>query len=485
MTGWIFAALILVALTALWGIALHGKNLARAETKNLAQENTAQAERENRLFIFLHMLGSATSTLDGDQNAAMHRLIAAGAAQVIGAQGGALYLIDAKGESLVPRGFSKDCPPLVALPERIISQERANPGKLASFLRLHSIPTGEGMLGEVFSTQAAFNVSDLRKSLKLSGANNPHQQQVIALLAPLTYGERKLGVLAVATEKAAQPFADDALAMLRALAEQCAFALGNRQAHQDVQEKEKLEGELHNASEIQQILLPNKAPEIPGFAIAGINIPARHVSGDYFDYFPVGEAHIGVVIADVSGKGIPAALITAMCRSVLRSHARDTLSPSAVLAAVNRNLFPDMRVDMFISMIYAVIARDGSTVTLARAGHTDPFLWRKKTDKVEIIDMPGIAVGIDKGEVFERDIKDVNVTMEPGDCLLFYTDGINEAEDHKGLLYGEDRVARVLGITAPDGPARVVEGLVLAVKTFRGDVAQQDDITLIAIKKTE
>jgi sigma-B regulation protein RsbU (phosphoserine phosphatase) len=481
--GWIFAAFLLAALAALWLATRRKLRSSRAESAQLGGEIKMQSAREVRLFEFLHSLGEATLTLEREQDATMHRLIASGAAQVIGAQGGALYLLDSAGKALVPRGFSKECPPLVSLPERILGQERANPGKLSSFLRLHSIPTNGGALGEVFTAQQAANIPDLRKHAAFGGTNNPHQQQLATLIAPLTYGTRKLGVLAVATEKAAQPFTDDAMAVMRTLAEQCAFALGNRQAHHEVREKDQLEGELRNASEIQRILLPEKAPEMPGFVLAGKNIPARHVSGDYFDYFPVGDAHIGVVIADVSGKGIPAALITAMCRSVLRANARDTLSPAAVLAAVNRNLFPDIRQDMFITMIYAVLARDGSTVTLARAGHTDPCVWRNKTGEVEVITAPGIAVGIDKGEVFERGTRDVSISMEAGDCLLFYTDGVNEAEDHKGLLFGEERLKDVLRKTVPDGASSVVEGIPVAVEAFLGGVAQQDDITLVAVKK--
>jgi sigma-B regulation protein RsbU (phosphoserine phosphatase) len=267
------------------------------------------------------------------------------------------------------------------------------------------------------------------------------------------------------------------------LAEQCALALGNRQMQQEAKEKDRLEAELRTASEIQRILLPDKAPEMPGFQIAGKNIPARHVSGDYYDFFPVGDKHVGMVIADVSGKGVPASLITAMCRSVLRANARESLSPAAVLSTVNRHLFPDIREDMFISMIYAVLARDGSSLALARAGHTDPLLWRKRDGKVEVISAPGVAVGFDKGDVFDRVTKDVTVKMDPGDCLLLYTDGVNEATDHKGLLFGEEKIHEILAKTAPEGATEVVEGLTQAVGQFMGGDPQQDDITLIAVKR--
>ena len=212
-------------------------------------------------------------------------------------------------------------------------------------------------------------------------------------------------------------------------------------------------------------------------------MPARLVSGDYYDFVPVGGTHIGVAIADVCGKGIPAALITAMCRSVLRSNARETLSPSTVLAAVNRNLFPDIREDMFITVSYAVLAEDGSSLSLARAGHTPPLVWRKGTGKVDVISAPGVAVGVDKGSVFERITKDVPIPMESGDVLLLYTDGVNEAVDHKELEFGEERIKTIFALAAPNGAEAVVSSLCDAVRKFIGGEPQSDDITLVVVRK--
>ena len=260
-------------------------------------------------------------------------------------------------------------------------------------------------------------------------------------------------------------------------------ALANALAHQAAAEKKQIEAELRSASEIQRILLPESDPDLPGFVVAGRNIPAKVLSGDYYDYIPLPDGGLGAVIADVSGKGTAAAIITAMCRSVLRSIAPGSASPAAVLAAVNRQLFPDIREDMFISMIYLTLAPGSSSLTLSRAGHTLPLLWRQGTGMVESLQSGGLAVGIDKGEVFERVTKDLTFTMDAGDCLLLYTDGINEALDVKGLEYGEDRIHTTLAALAPKGPQAVVEGLIADVEKFLGGRRSHDDITLIALQK--
>src|SRR5205085_5802639 len=152
--------------------------------------------------------------------------------------------------------------------------------------------------------------------------------------------------------------------------------------------------------------------------INGINVPARQVSGDYFDYIKVDEQRLGVAIADVSGKGVPASLIMAICRSVLRSQSADNPSPADVLRKVNRQLYPDIKEDMFISMAYLVLDHQRNNVTLARAGHDAPLIYRTETDSISPLKTPGMVVGIDSGDVFERLTTDVGVPLAPDDCIL-------------------------------------------------------------------
>jgi sigma-B regulation protein RsbU (phosphoserine phosphatase) len=481
MTGWIVAAAFLLAGAAVCLLLLRSLRREHALLRRFLDEDKVRAARRRRVFEVLEILGNALQA--GQPDTTMHRLIAEGAVKVVESEGAALYLFDERTQLLVPKHYTKNCPPLIALPERIVEQARTNAGTLPSFLRLHSIKPGEGVLGSVFQSLQEENVPDLRHHPKFGGGANPFQQHIAALVAPVKHGTRGLGVLVAARERTTT-FSQHELEMFVSLAEQCGFALGNAQAHQEAGAKRALESELKNASEIQRILLPEKAPDTPGFELAGRNIPAKLVSGDYYDFVPVGETHVGVTIADVSGKGIPAALLTAMCRSVLRAKAPfHPTSPAAALAALNRNLFPDIREDMFITIAYAVLPKDSGTVTLARAGHTDPFVWRQQTGQVEVIKSGGLAVGVDTGDVFERVTKDVAVTMESGDVLLLYTDGINEATDHKGLEFGEERIKTVLGLAAPNGAEAVVEALCDAVQTFAGSEAQADDITLVVVRR--
>ena len=173
-----------------------------------------------------------------------------------------------------------------------------------------------------------------------------------------------------------------------------------------------------------------------------------------------------------------------MTRSVLHCHAGKAMSPADALAAVNRQLCPDIREDMFVSMTYLVLEPNSSEITFARAGHTLPLLWSKETGTVRELKSGGLAVGIDKGEVFERVTKDVTFTMQPGDCLLLYTDGVNEALDAKGLEFGEKRIYKTLATKAKDGPTAVIDQIVQDVDKFLGGRRSHDDITLIAIQKT-
>src|SRR5437667_9173134 len=198
------------------------------------------------------------------------------------------------------------------------------------------------------------------------------------MAAALRYGDQDLGVLALVNGPTGAVFSQGDFVVFKSIAEQSAFALYNAIIYSEANEKKRLDHDLEIARDIQRILLPSEAPVIPGFEISGINIPARHVSGDYFDYLEVDNARLGVAIADVSGKGVPASIIMAICRSVLRSQATGNASPADVLQKVNRQLYPDIKEDMFISMAYLVLDHVRGGVTLARAGHDAPLLYQQK-----------------------------------------------------------------------------------------------------------
>ena len=449
-----------------------------AFTKKVSELERQRAEievEEDRVFDFLHGLGEAFS--EGVRSSELHRLIVESAVRILDAHGGALYLADKNGTTLTSAFISKGCQPMVEVPRHILEQSVVTSAATESFLRLHPVRRGEGIIGTCWESGHARVVEASDDDAGVGGITS-------ALVAPLVYRRKILGVLGLANGPASTPFDVVDLKVFKAITEQGAFALYNEVVYLEAGEKKRMDHDLEIAREIQGILLPSSAPVVPGYELSGVNIPARQVSGDYFDYIRMDPSRVGVVIADVSGKGVPASLIMAMCRSVLRSEAINKTSASAVLRRVNLQLYPDIKEDMFISMAYVILDADGRQVTLARAGHDAPLLYRAATKEVEKLTPKGMALGIDSGAVFDRVCVDFSFTLEKGDCVLLYTDGATEALDEEGDEYGIPRLVRGLQASAPHGAASVVRYVADDVKNFVGSHPQHDDITLIAIAKT-
>jgi sigma-B regulation protein RsbU (phosphoserine phosphatase) len=173
-----------------------------------------------------------------------------------------------------------------------------------------------------------------------------------------------------------------------------------------------------------------------------------------------------------------------MCRSVLRSVAPGRMSPAQVLSELNRQLYPDIREDMFITMLYLVLNRSG-TISMARAGHENPLLWRAATRQTEIVESPGMALGIDPGDTFDEVIQDVTLVLEPRDTLVAYTDGINEALDDEGNEFGLDQLKDCLQTAGPAGVDHLVTAIIDRVQRFSSGHPQNDDITIAAVQRSD
>ena len=437
---------------------------------------------ETLVFDFLHGLGEAFSETIRPND--LHRLIVEGATRILDAHGGALYLADRTGAKLVPAFISKGCPPLVEVPADILQQAAAAPVALESYLRLHSVPLGEGGIGRVWQTKQSVCLNELSEAPELAKLRDTSFGTASMMISALLYGKQNMGVLALANGPMGAPFSQSDFVVFKSIAEQSAFALYNAIIYSEANEKKRLDHDLEIARDIQRILLPAEAPAVNGFEISGINVPARQVSGDYFDYIKVDDQRLGVAIADVSGKGVPASLIMAICRSVLRSQAAQNPSPADVLQKVNRQLYPDIKEDMFISMAYLILDHAHNGVVLSRAGHDAPLLYKSSSQTVTPLKPPGMVLGIDSGSVFDRLTSDVAVPLERDDCLVLYTDGVTEANDTQGDEFGIERTIQAVCASAMNGAPAIVNRLIDDLRTFVGSQSQNDDITLIAIRKT-
>jgi len=249
-------------------------------------------------------------------------------------------------------------------------------------------------------------------------------------------------------------------------------------AQAQIIEKEKLERELQLAHDIQMSILPAELPELAGFDF-GANIqPARQVGGDLYDFIPIDENRIGILIGDVTDKGVPAAIFMAQVQAFLLAEARRYETPSEVLAAVNRLLLQKNEERYFVTVLYGVLDRESATYTYARAGHELPILYQSNGEARLMPLTSGQPLGI-----FEDPFLDENVvTIPPGGGLILYTDGITDERDHQQLPFGEDRLLQAVRDNAGLSAQELCDHILQTVMEFGGDEPQVDDLTLAVVK---
>ncbi|MDP8219296.1 MAG: PP2C family protein-serine/threonine phosphatase, partial [Candidatus Theseobacter exili] len=304
------------------------------------------------------------------------------------------------------------------------------------------------------------------------------------MAVPLKTRDSILGVM-VAVNKIDQPvFTDADISLFDTLASQAAVSVAYGHLYNNLAEKERLDRELQIAKEIQNLLLPKEFPILPGFDISAMNEPALEVGGDYFDFLKIDDHRYGIVIADVSGKGVPAALVMVMCRSILRSISKGQTSSSKVLSELNSLIHPDLKSDMFVSVSFLILNTQKRVLTIARAGHEPLLLYNQKTEKVTHVTGKGIAIGIDKGPLFVQNIEEIHFNMGKGDFAVLYTDGISEAIDENNQEFGRDNLINAMKTSRSSTAGEIVENICERIKRFTGDKPQRDDLTLVVIKAT-
>jgi sigma-B regulation protein RsbU (phosphoserine phosphatase) len=251
-------------------------------------------------------------------------------------------------------------------------------------------------------------------------------------------------------------------------------------------EKQRLDEELRIAREIQKSLLPVHPPSRPGLEIADLCEPAREVGGDYYDFFDLGPHQIGVLIADVSGKGTSAALYMAELKGLMLALSHAAPSPRQLLIDVNRRLAGHLDNRSFVTMTYATIDLERRRLVAARAGHTPLIV--ASSDRSDILVPSGMVLGLrlpDAADLFEQVLEEHVQPLAPGDVIVFYTDGITEAMDGAGELFGDANLARVVGSQRGLSAAGIRERVLRDVKAFVGDAEPHDDMTMIVLKLSD
>ncbi|HEU4764940.1 MAG TPA: SpoIIE family protein phosphatase, partial [Candidatus Eisenbacteria bacterium] len=258
-----------------------------------------------------------------------------------------------------------------------------------------------------------------------------------------------------------------------------------RAAQGNLMEQERIQREMQVAQEIQQTLLPRSVPELEGFELGYLYRAAKEVGGDYFDFIGVDERTVGVVVADVSGKGVPGSLVMTMIRTALRMEARGNRSASDVMSKMNSFVTEDMKKGMFVTMFYVVLDSVNRAVSYASAGHNPMILYRGGQDATYFLKPKGIPVGINAPDqdLFRKTISVEKLTLRQDDMLVIYTDGITEAMNPAREQFGEGRLLAAIKRYGHLTAQEFAEALNQEVHEFTAGALQNDDITLVAIKE--
>ena len=267
--------------------------------------------------------------------------------------------------------------------------------------------------------------------------------------------------------------------LLQGLADQAAIAFQNRRLLADSIERERLAQELRVAHEAQEKLLPKHMPFIHGIQVAGVSIAAHEVGGDYYDVFEV-NGKLAVVVGDVSGKGTAAAFYMAEVKGVIEALGQIYNSPREIMIQANRILCRGLDKNLFVSLIFAVFDSEQQLLTLSRAGHT-PVVWCPKSGHPALLEPKGLGIGLDRTELFDNTIEQLQLPLHAGDNFVFYTDGVIEARDDHDVEFDEQRLVEVIGenrsASAPELKHRIIE----RINAHVGTGAAHDDFTLVVV----
>ncbi|HEY3217085.1 MAG TPA: SpoIIE family protein phosphatase [Candidatus Eisenbacteria bacterium] len=332
---------------------------------------------------------------------------------------------------------------------------------------------GVGLVGWVAKTGEAVIVPDVRRDSRYVAARSQTRSE---LAAPLIVGGRTIGVFNLESDHE-DAYHEDHLELLSAFATQAAVAVERARLTRELLETRRLEKELAIAREIQASFLPTGAPEIPGFELAGTARPHREVGGDYYDFIQVSDTRLGLAIADVSGKGIPAALLMAGFRMSLLAEIRNEFAIRAVMRKVNSLLYESTDRNKFVTALYGVLDFKNRVLIYSNAGHNPPILLRRG-GTVEYLLEGGVAFGVLPDAQYE----DQPIALGVDDVLLLYTDGLSEAQSPSGEHFGQRRIEQAIVSLAGRSAAEILEGLVEAVEGWAGERGRDDDLTLMVVK---
>lgn len=332
---------------------------------------------------------------------------------------------------------------------------------------------GEGFIGSVAISGAPIISDDVRNDPVYINARDQTRSEMVA---PIISNDEVIGVFDLESDEL-NAYSNDDLDVVMLLASQVAIIIEKVMLHEQLIEKKRLQGQLEVARQVQLDLLPPKDPELPGYDISAYNFPTEEVSGDYYDWVRIYDDQIGIVIADVSGKGVPAAILMAFLRASLRAATHTGYATNISMAKVNYLLWESIERNQFVTAFHGILDASNNTLSYSNAGHNPPLLI-KASGETQFIESGEQPLGMFP----ETRYHEYHLSFEPGDVLVLYTDGVTEAQNPAGEEFGRDRLVEAVKETY-DRPARdLIASLETTVLKWTANAGANDDITFFVIK---
>jgi phosphoserine phosphatase RsbU/P len=332
---------------------------------------------------------------------------------------------------------------------------------------------GEGIIGHVALTREPVISPDVREDPLYINARN---ETLSEMVAPIISNDEVIGVFDLESDEL-NAYSEDDLEVLMMLASHVAIIIEKVMLHEQLIEKKRLEGQLEVARQVQLELLPPSDPNLDGFDISAYNFPTEEVSGDYYDWVPIYDDQISIVVADVSGKGVPAALLMAFLRASLRAATHIGYAPHISMAKVNYLLWESIERNQYVTAFYGILDAANRTLSYTNAGHNPPLLL-DANGNARFMKKGGLPLGMFRDTRYHEYF----LTIEPGELLVLYTDGVTEATNPAGEEFGHDRLAESLKAYRTLTAKEVISAVQADVMAWTDGLGATDDITFFVIK---
>ena len=443
-----------------------------------AEDSSRKSTNEyiNQIFYFLQTIGSAMK-----ERSEIERVLDFSVKSIVettSATSGAIFLIDEYDDVLTLKARQGYFPPPFPVPKVV----RSKIGGVEKYLASAKIKLGETIFGEVAESGESQYIRRVAGDPRME--QNSHEDALYMssiIVIPFIVLKRVFGVLGLIKRDKGDFFSQNDYDRARLFADYVSLILENLFTYIELLEKQEIEREVGIAADIQTKLLPKKLPRIENAGVSAYSVPARGVSGDYYDIIPLREGKIAMVICDVAGKGVPASLVMVMIRTIIHLIAASSRSTAQIVSWINKGIAGNIDIDRFATLSFFIFNPATGELQYSNAAHHPAMIYRAATRSIEQLDTEGLPIGIEREARYSQQ----ETKLANGDIVMMYTDGIIEAMDPRGRQYEDERLKTIFIDNASLGAKELIKAIQTDIDAFVGDAKQHDDQTLMLMKVGE